>query len=103
MPTSRSTACVPTSPVCSDSAVDPILERRERARRIATGAKRVGYVLFLTSMVLFFTALATDLPPGLTTAAAASLIAGCVVLAPAILLGYAVRGAEREEAERDAR
>lgn len=80
--------------------MDPILEQRERVRRIANTAKRVGYVLFLASMVLFFVALATDLPTGLTTAAAVALIAGCVVLAPAILLGYAVRGAEREDAER---
>jgi sugar phosphate permease len=77
--------------------VDPILEQRERVRRLANAAKRIGYVLFLASMVLFFVALATDLPTGLTTAAAVALVVGCVVLAPAILLGYAVKGAERED------
>ena len=81
-------------------SVDPILEQRDRVRRIANGAKRVGYVLFLASMVLFFVALATDLPSGLTAAAAVTLIAGCIVLAPAILLAYAVRGAERDDRER---
>ena len=80
--------------------VDPILEQRERVRRIANAAKRVGYLLFLASMVLFFVALAMNLPAGLTAAAAATLVAGCIVLAPAILLGYAVRGAEREDAEK---
>ena len=79
--------------------MDPILEQRERVRRIADAAKRVGYVLFLASMVLFFVALATDLPEGLVAAATAALIGGCVVLAPAILLGYAVRGAERDDEE----
>jgi hypothetical protein len=79
---------------------DPILEQRERARRIAERGKRVGYVLFLASMVLFFVALAADLSSGLATASAVCLIAGSVVLAPAILLGYAVRGAERDEDER---
>lgn len=79
---------------------DPILEQRERVRRMAETAKRVGYLLFAVTIVLFFVALATDLPSGLVTAATACLIAGCVVLAPAILLGYAVKGAEREEAER---
>jgi hypothetical protein len=29
-----------------------------------------------------------------------TLIAGCVLLAPAIILGYAVRAAEREDRER---
>jgi hypothetical protein len=78
---------------------DPILEQRARVRRIAEVAKRVGYVLFLASIVLFFVGLATDLPSGVIAAATACLIAGCVVLAPAILLGYAVRGAERDDRE----
>lgn len=81
-------------------AEDPIIERRDRVRRIAKSAQRVGYVLFLATMVLFFVALATDLPSALVTAATVCLIAGCVVLAPAILLAYAVRGAERDERER---
>ena len=83
--------------------MDPILEQRERVRRIATAAKRVGYLLFLASMVLFFVALATDLPEGVLAAATVTLIGGCVVLAPAILLGYAVKGAERDEIERGGR
>lgn len=83
--------------------MDPILEQRERVRRIANIAKRVGYLLFLASMVLFFVALATDLPEGVLAAATATLIGGCIVLAPAILLGYAVKGAERDEIERGGR
>ena len=84
-------------------SVDPILEQRERVRRLANAAKRVGYLLFLVSMVLFFVALATDLPESLVTGATVTLIGGCVVLAPAILLGYAVKGAERDEVERGGR
>lgn len=83
--------------------MDPILEQRERVRRIANTAKRVGYLLFLASMVLFFVALATDLPALVLGAATATLIGGCIVLAPAILLGYAVKGAERDEIERGGR
>jgi hypothetical protein len=82
---------------------DPILEQRERWRRVANAAKRVGYVLFLASMVLFFAALPTGLPEAVITAATITLIAGCVVLAPAILLGYAVKGAERDETDRGLR
>lgn len=80
--------------------MDPVLVQRERVRRIANAGKRIGYVLFLASMVLFFVALASDLPSGLTAAAAVTLVAGCIVLAPAILLAYAVRGAERDDRER---
>ena len=84
----------------NEPARDPILEQRERVRRIADLAKRVGYLLFAVTLVLFFVALATGFSGGLATAATITLIAGCVVLAPAILLGYAVKGAERDEAER---
>jgi hypothetical protein len=80
--------------------VDPILERRERIRRIANNLKRLGYALFALTMVLFFVALATGLGSGTIALTTATLIAGCVVLAPAILLGYAVKGAERDERER---
>ena len=80
--------------------MDPILVQRERVRRIANTGKRVGYILFALSMVLFFIALATNLSSGPMAAATATLIGGCIVLAPAILLGYSVKGAEREEQER---
>jgi len=82
---------------------DPILEQRAKVRRIANTAKRMGYVLFLVSMVLFFVALATGFSGAMATAATVALVAGCVVLAPAILLGYAVKGAERDEADRGLR
>ena len=87
----------------NEPARDPILEQRERVRRIADLAKRVGYLLFAVTLVLFFVALATGFSGGLATAATITLIAGCVVLAPAILLGYAVKGAERDESERGLR
>lgn len=84
----------------SEPARDPILEQRARVRRIADVAKRVGYLLFASTLVLFFVALATGFSGAMAAAATVALIAGCVVLAPAILLGYAVKGAERDEAER---
>ena len=87
----------------TEPARDPILEQRARVRRIADLAKRVGYLLFAITLVLFFFALATGFSGAMATAATATLIAGCIVLAPAILLGYAVKGAERDEAERGLR
>ena len=84
----------------TEPARDPILEQRARVRRIADLAKRVGYLLFAVTLVLFFVALATGFSGGMAMAATWTLIAGCIVLAPAILLGYAVKGAERDEAER---
>lgn len=69
---------------------------------LAKLGQRVGYGLVLVAIVAFFIGLATSLDTlgvvvivclGLTT----------VTLAPAIVLGYAVRAAAREDRERDAR
>lgn len=63
-------------------------------------AKRVGYLLLLAAIVLVVIGLATDLPSGVTGTATACLVAGGIVLCPAIVLGYAVNAAEREDRER---
>ncbi len=82
-----------------DRVPDPIVERRIRIARLVKAAKRVGYALFVAAMVLFFVGIATELSGALTAAIATCLVAGSIVLAPAIVLGYAVRSAHREDHE----
>lgn len=78
---------------------DPILERRARVARLVGVAKRVGYLLFGLATVFVIVGLVVGFPGWAAAGATASLVAGCVVLAPAILLGYAVKGAERHDRE----
>jgi hypothetical protein len=78
---------------------DPVLRRRESARRIARLASRTGYALIGVAVVVFFVALATEFSAAMATIATVALIVGCVLLAPAIVLGYAVRAADREDRE----
>ena len=78
---------------------DPVLERRVRIAKLVRSGKRLGYGLFLIAMVLFFIGVATEFSGGLTGAIAASLVIGSVVLLPAIIFGYAVRSAHREDHE----
>lgn len=78
-------------------AHDPVRAKRARVAAAVQRAKRIGYLLFLAAIVLFFVGLAVDLSPGLATAIVVCLVAGSVVLLPAIILGYAVRTAERED------
>ena len=59
----------------------------------------MGYGLLGLALVLFGLALALDLPGGLVSAVVASLVVGSAVLAPAIVLGFAARAAEREDRE----
>ena len=78
---------------------DPVLERRARVARLVAAAKRVGYLLFLAAVAFVVVGLFTDFPRWAAAGATATLVGGCVVLAPAILLGYAVKGAERHDRE----
>ena len=80
----------------SDSAPDPVLARRALFARLALTGKRVGYGLLSVAIVAFFAGLARGFEvAGPVVAGALGLCT--VVLAPAIILGYAVRAAERED------
>ena len=76
---------------------DPILERRARLGRLAAIGQRIGYGLLGLSMVAFVVALATGLPTMTVRTVEGSLVLACVVLPPSIVLGFAVRAADRED------
>jgi hypothetical protein len=80
---------------------DPVLVRRRRIARWAELGQRVGYLLFGLAIVLFVAAMVTDLPAGLVTGVVVALVLGSLVLAPAIVVGYGVRAADREDRERN--
>lgn len=82
------------------NADDPVRRRRASAGRIARIASRSGYALIAIAVVLFFVALATEFNAAMSTVIVIAFIGGCVLLAPAIILGYAVKAAEREDRER---
>lgn len=79
---------------------DPVRATRARVATWVSLAKRIGYLLLLVAIVVVVVGLATDLSSGVTTAATVCLVAGAVLLGPAIILGYAVSAAERDDRER---
>ena len=80
--------------------MDPVRATRVRVARGVALGKRVGYLLLLAAVVLVIVGLIGDLTTGITTAATVCLVAGALVLGPAIILGYAVNAAERDDRER---
>jgi len=76
---------------------DPVLARRARIARLVALGKRVGYGLFGVAVVLFAVGMVAGFSSGATTAIVVCLVVGSIVLAPAIVFGYAVRAAERED------
>lgn len=77
--------------------MDSIDEQRERYRGQAKAAQRVGYILYGIATVLFFVGLATSFGSTLVTLIIIALISASVILAVAIQVSYAIRGAERHE------
>jgi hypothetical protein len=52
------------------------------------------------AIVLFVVGFVVGFSSGVVTAVVAALVAGSMVLAPAIVVGYAVRAADREDRDR---
>ena len=78
-------------------STDDLAARRRRIAHLTTTGQRLGYLLYLAAAGLFFTGFATSFHSPLVTATIVCLVAGSLVLAPAIIFSYAVRAADREE------
>jgi hypothetical protein len=79
---------------------DPILQRREAMRRLALVGQRVGYGLLGLAVIAFVVSFALSFPSAAVRTVIVALILACVVLPPSIILGFAVRAAEREDRDR---
>jgi hypothetical protein len=64
--------------------------------RIGLGA---GYGLFALAVVLFLVGLVIGYTTRITSTIVTCLVVGSIVLAPAIVFNYAVRAAEKDDAE----
>ncbi|MBI1845263.1 MAG: hypothetical protein HYR89_11745 [Actinobacteria bacterium] len=78
---------------------DPVIVRRERFSRWAKIGNRVGYGLFLISLLSFIYGSVFTFTDAVSIIATICLITGSFVLMPAIILGYAVKAAERDDRE----
>jgi hypothetical protein len=76
---------------------DPVLVQRARAARLADLGQRIGYGLFGVAIVVFFVGFAVDFRPAVVTIIVAALVVGSAVLAPAIVVGYGVKAADRHD------
>lgn len=79
------------------ASTDPIDKKREQYRRQSATGQRVAYLLYGAATVLFFFGLITSFRPWLVTVIIGALILASIILAVAIQVAYAVRGAERHE------
>ncbi|MEO1063960.1 MAG: hypothetical protein AAFZ07_21280 [Actinomycetota bacterium] len=78
---------------------DPVREQRARVDRWASMGRRVGLLMYAVATVIVLVGVLTSFTSTLATVVTGLLIGGSIVLAPAILMGYAVRAAERDDRE----
>jgi len=76
---------------------DPILAKRAQFSTAADWGKKLGYSLFGLAMVAFFVGLFTSFNDAWGWIMIGSLILGSVLLLPAIIIGYAVKAAYRDD------
>jgi hypothetical protein len=63
-------------------------------------ANRLGYLCFGIAIVTFIIGFIVSFNGTVSAVVVAAMIIGSVLLAPAIVLGYAVKAAERDDRER---
>lgn len=81
--------------------VDPVRQRRAQVAKYTLLANRVGYLLYAATMACFVFAFALGFNSTMVGIMTFGLVAGSILLAPSIVLGYAVKAAEREDRERE--
>jgi hypothetical protein len=79
---------------------DPVRARRQQVARWTRLANRTGYLFFAIAIVTFVVGFIVSFNRAVSAIVVASMIIGSVLLAPAIVLGYAVKAAERDDRER---
>ena len=87
--------------------LDPVLLKRARIAGWVTIGKRIGYGLYFVAVVGFVFAFVTKPTDALVGLVIGTMIVGSIFLVPAIIFGYAVGAAVRDDrriaAERAAR
>lgn len=83
-----------------DRPTDPVRARRQQVARWTLLANRVGYLFVALAVATFIIGFAISFNGAVATIVIVSLVIGCLLLAPSIVLGYAVKAAEREDRER---
>lgn len=79
---------------------DPVRERRARIAHLVEVGQRVGYALFGIAIATFVYGFIAGFDGIVGTSIVGCMVVGSIVLAPAIVFGYAVKAAERDDRAR---
>jgi len=83
----------------TESSNDPVRSRRQKISRLNNAANRLGYLLWAIAMICFVAAFVIGFKGIIVNMVITCIIAGSILLAPSIIIGYAVKAAERDDLE----
>ncbi|MFM8267571.1 MAG: hypothetical protein ACKOA2_06090 [Ilumatobacteraceae bacterium] len=83
-----------------DHPTDPVRARRARVAHYTLLANRIGYLCMAVAVATFVIGFAVSFTATVATIVIVALVVGSALLAPSIVLGYAVKAAERDDRER---
>jgi hypothetical protein len=84
----------------TDPSADPVLARRARIAQLVQLGKRIGYGLFGVAIVAYVAGFFAGFDGIVRTLVVWGIVIGSIVLAPAIVFGYGIKAAERDERQR---
>ena len=76
---------------------DPVIERRAAIARWCAIGRRVGWGLIALAVVVFAVGAVTGFSDAVIVTVVAALAASAVALIPAVIFGYGVSAAEKED------
>ena len=76
---------------------DPVRRRRQQAARLAAAGRAAGWACFAVAVVAFIAGLVVGLSEFVVAVVVAGLALGSALLLPAIIVGFGVSAAERED------
>lgn len=79
---------------------DPVRARRQQVAKYTLLANRIGYLFYAVAIATFVIGFAISFNAAVSTIVIGSLVIGSVLLAPAIVLGYGIKAAERDDRQR---
>ena len=81
----------------SPAVPDPVRERRALVAKWVLLANRVGYLCWAVALAVFFIGFGLGFSAAVSVTVITTLLIGAALLAPSIILGYAVKAAEKDD------
>lgn len=80
--------------------LDPVRQRRAKVAKWTLLANRIGYLFIAVAIAVFVLGFVFSLNGAIVAIVVTCMIIGSALLAPSIVLGYAVKAAERDDRQR---